>query len=84
MSIATKVAHNYIIQVIAKFIATALGLITMALITRHLGIEEFGRYTIIITILSFFGILADLGLTLVTVQMISQKNTDLENTLSKA
>ncbi|MFC1678404.1 flippase [Patescibacteria group bacterium] len=76
MQLSTKVAYNTIIQVISKVIATALGLIAIAFITRYLGQEGFGEYTTIMTFLSFFGIIADLGLTLVTVQMISRPDVD--------
>jgi len=57
---------------ISKVIATILGLVAIAIMTRYLGQTGFGAYTTIITFLSFFGIIADLGLTLVTVQMISR------------
>ncbi|MDD5528035.1 MAG: flippase [Patescibacteria group bacterium] len=76
MRIGTKVAYNTIIQVVSKIVTTALGLLAVALITRYLGTNGFGEYTTIITFLGFFGVLADLGLTLVTVQMISQPGAD--------
>lgn len=76
MQLSTKVAYNTIIQVVSKFIATALGLVAVAIMARYLGQAGFGEYTIIITYLSFFGIIADLGLTLVTVQMISRPGAD--------
>jgi O-antigen/teichoic acid export membrane protein len=86
MHLATKVAYNAIVQVISKIIATALGLLAVALITRYLGTSGFGEYTTVVSFLSFFGILADLGLTLVTVQMISapgaQENKILNNLFS--
>ena len=82
MRLSTKVAYNTIIQVASKFIATLLGLIAIAVITRYLGLAGFGQYTIIITFLSFFGILADLGLTLVTVQMISRPDVDQDKVIS--
>ncbi len=72
MRLSTKIAYNTIIQIISKVIATALGLVSVAIMTRYLGTAGFGGYTTIITFLSFFGIIADLGLTLVTVQMISK------------
>ena len=72
MRLSTKVAYNTIIQIISKVIATLLGLVAVAFITRYLGREGFGEYTTVMTFLSFFAILADLGLTLVTVQMISR------------
>lgn len=82
MKLSTRVAYNTIIQVISKVIATALGLIAIAIMTRYLGKVGFGQYTTIITFLSFFGIIADLGLTLVTVQMISQPGIDQNKILS--
>lgn len=82
MRLATKVAYNTIVQVISKIIATALGLVAIAFITRYLGQFGFGQYTTIIAFLSFFGIMADLGLTLVTVQMISRPGVDQDKILS--
>jgi len=71
MSLARQVAHNTLIQIIGKIISTILGLFALALITRYLGQVGFGEYTTITTFLTFFAVIADLGLTLVTVQMIS-------------
>ena len=82
MRLSTRLAYNTIIQVISKVIATALGLVAIAIMTRYLGREGFGQYTTIVTFLSFFGIIADLGLTLVTVQMISQPKVDENKILS--
>lgn len=81
MNLSTKIAYNTIIQVISKFLATALGLLSIALITRYLGKDGFGQYTTVITFISFFGIIADLGLTLITVQMISKPGADQEKIL---
>lgn len=72
MNLFAKVAYNTIIQIASKVVATVLGLFAIALITRYLGQAGFGQYTTAITFLSFFAVLADLGLTLVTVQMISR------------
>ena len=82
MKLATKVAYNTIIQLASKIIATILGLFSIALMTRYLGQSGFGQYTTIITFLSFFAILADFGLTLVTVQLTSQKGTNEEKILN--
>jgi O-antigen/teichoic acid export membrane protein len=76
MHLGTKVAYNTIIQVASKVITTVLGLFAVALMTRYLGTSGFGEYTTIITFLALFGVMADLGLTLVTVQMISQSGAD--------
>ncbi len=76
MQLSTKVAYNTIVQIISKTAATFLGLVAVAFITRYLGRQGFGEYTTIMTFLSFFAIFADLGLTLVTVQMISRPGAD--------
>ncbi len=73
MSLSRKIAHNTLIQIAGKIVSTILGLFSIALITRYLGQSGFGEYTTIITFLTFFAVIADLGLTLVTVQMISGK-----------
>jgi len=81
MRLSTKIAYNTIIQIISKVLSIILGLISIAIITRHLGQNGFGQYTTIITFLSFFGIIADLGLTLVTIQIISKPGIDQNKAL---
>ncbi|PIR12939.1 hypothetical protein COV49_03800 [Candidatus Falkowbacteria bacterium CG11_big_fil_rev_8_21_14_0_20_39_10] len=81
MNLSAKVAYNTIIQMVSKIISTVFGLIAVAIMTRYLGQAGFGQYTTIVTFLSFFGIIADLGLTLVTVQMISQPSINQEKVL---
>lgn len=76
MQLSSKIAYNTIIQLVGKIISTALGLIALAMMARHLGKSGFGDYTTIINFVSFFAIIADLGLTLVTVQMISKPQVD--------
>lgn len=71
MNLTKKVAYNTLIQIVGKIISTILGLFSLALITRYLGLDGFGEYTTIITFVTFFAVIADFGLTLVTVQMIS-------------
>lgn len=76
MSLTRKIAWNTIVQIVGKIIATIIGLITIAIMARYLGREGFGGYTTIIAFLQIFGILVDFGLTLMTVQMISERADD--------
>jgi len=76
MKLKKKIAINTIIQIISKLISTLIGLFSIGIITRYLGNEGFGEYTTIITFLSFFGIIADLGLTLISARMISKPGID--------
>lgn len=72
MKLSAQVAYNTIVQIIGKIISTILGLVAVAIMARYLKAAGFGQYTTIITFLSFFGIMADFGLTLITSQMISR------------
>lgn len=81
MNLSTKIAYNTLVQLISKVVSTALGLLAIALIARYLGQQGFGEYTTVMTFLSFFAIIADLGLTLVTVQMISRPGADQDHIL---
>ena len=76
MNLSSKIAYNTIIQLVGKIVSTILGLISLAMMARYLGQAGFGSYTTIITFVSFFAIIADLGLTLITVQMISLPGAD--------
>ncbi|RLC38426.1 hypothetical protein DRH27_02310, partial [Candidatus Falkowbacteria bacterium] len=81
MRLSTKIAYNTIVQFASKIISTALGLIAIALTARYLGQIGFGEYTTAFTFISFFAIAADLGLTLITVQLISPKEADQDKIL---
>jgi O-antigen/teichoic acid export membrane protein len=72
MNIGKKIAQNSIFQIVGKIIGTALGLVTVGLMLRYLEPERFGYYTTVITYLSFFGILVEFGLHLVTLQMVGE------------
>jgi O-antigen/teichoic acid export membrane protein len=72
MRLSTKIAYNSIAQISGKAVTTVLGLAAVMIMARYLGAQGFGAYTTIMTFLSFFGILADFGMTLVAVQMISK------------
>lgn len=82
MSLTRQVAHNMIYQVGGKIISTILGLLALAMMTRYLGQDGYGGYTTIVSFLQFFGILVDFGLTLTTVQMISEPNSDADKITS--
>lgn len=72
MNLKKQIFNNTAAQLIGKVFSTTLNLFAFALMTRELGQSGFGEYTTVITFLSFFAILADLGLTLVTVQMLGE------------
>lgn len=82
MSLIKKVAFNTLAQISGKLTSTVLGLFSLALIARYLGPESFGEYTTILAFLGFFAVFADFGLTLITVQFISDKRRDENKVLN--
>lgn len=82
MALSSKIAFNTAIQVGTKVISTLLSLAALALITRYLGSYGFGYYTTAITFVTFFSIAGDLGLTLVTTQLISRTGANQARLLS--
>jgi O-antigen/teichoic acid export membrane protein len=76
MSTTRKIAGNAAFQVLGKTLGTVFGLITVAIMTRHLGREGYGEFTTVLSFLQVFGILVDLGLTLTMVTMISRDGAD--------
>lgn len=76
MSTGKLIAKNTLIQAAGKAVSTILGVAVVAIITRAIGPAGYGKYTTVITFLSFFGIIADFGLTLIAAQMISEQGAD--------
>ena len=71
-----KIFYNTVLQSGGKIISVILGLITIAYLTPYLGQTGFGEYTTVIAFMGFMGILADLGLYLVTTKEISVPGAD--------
>ncbi len=78
MSLTQKLAKNTALQVGGRAIGTIFGLVTIAILTRHLGQEGYGQFTTAMTFLQIFGVLVDFGLTLTVVQMISEPRANEE------
>lgn len=71
-----KIAYNSFISSGARIIGLALSLIIIGFITRYLGKEGFGYYSIILAFLYFFTVLADLGLYSICLRDISRNNAN--------
>ncbi len=81
MRLATRVAYNTLAQLFGKIISAGLGLVAVGFMTRYLGQSGFGEFTTVIAFASTFAIIADLGLSLVTTQMINRPNANQEEAL---
>jgi len=76
MTIVRKIAYNTIVSTGARIIAVALSLVSLGFITRYLGKEGFGNYSLILAFLYIFNILADFGLYSLMTREISRPGAD--------
>jgi O-antigen/teichoic acid export membrane protein len=53
-------------------VVLALGLVSIAVLTRYLGPEDYGKYTLALMYMQLFGVLADVGLFTTVVREISK------------
>lgn len=68
-----QLARNTILQTVAKVVSIALGWLIVVLMTNYLGAKGFGSYTIMVAYLQFFGVAADLGMVLVSSQLLAER-----------
>ncbi len=71
-STTRKIAHSTLLQFIGKIVSTVLALVFIAIITRHLGVANYGKYQTIMVFVGIFSIVADLGLYIYIVNEISR------------
>lgn len=71
MSLTSKIAHNTAYQFSGKIIGTIFGVLTVAIMTRYLGRIGFGQYSTITAYLQIFGILVDMGLSLIIIRLLA-------------
>jgi len=76
MTVARKIAYNTVFSTGARIIAVALSLFSLGIIARYLGNEGFGDYSLILSFLYIFNILADLGLYSLLTREISRPDAD--------
>ena len=67
------VAANTAVQIAGKGVTLAIGLASIAIVTRYLGPDDYGRYTLALTYIQLFGVLADVGLFTIVVREISRR-----------
>jgi O-antigen/teichoic acid export membrane protein len=69
-----KIAANTFYQLVGKGIGVVSTIVTVALITRALGVSQFGEYVLITTVPAFLYLLADFGLNAVFLRQVAQDN----------
>ena len=82
MSIPRKIAYNVIVAAGSKILGTAAALIGIGFVTRYLGTEKFGMYTISLAFLSLFSAVGDWGLYQLSTREISRPGANEKKIIS--
>src|SRR3972149_9805300 len=69
-----KIAANSFYQLVGKGIGVVSTIVTVALVTRALGVSQFGEYVLITTVPAFLYLVADFGLNAVFLRQIATDN----------
>lgn len=68
-----KILLNTVAQFGAKGLSVALSLLMVSLLTRYLGNEGYGNFTLVFTYISLFAVLSDMGFNQIIVREFSGK-----------
>lgn len=71
LNLTQRFAGSLAAQVVGRVVVVALALVTVALVTRYLGPEGYGRYATAFALVNLVGLAIDLGLYLVIVRVLS-------------
>ncbi len=83
-SIRRRIASNTAVQVAGKGAVLALGAASLAVLTRYLGPEDYGRFTLALMYMQLFAVLADAGLFATVVREISKEPARTEELVGNA
>ena len=75
MSTVKKIASQTGFQLAGKIISSLTTLFSLSLITTYYGVEETGIYTLVLTYLAFFYLVADLGINAYILPFLEKTNS---------
>jgi len=81
--IAQKITYNIIVNGVAKVLSIALALFGIGILSRYLGTDGFGKYTIMLTFFAFFSAVGDFGLYSIATREISRDGANEHWILSR-
>jgi O-antigen/teichoic acid export membrane protein len=79
-----RVASNTAVQLAGKGAVLAVGLVSIAVLTRYLGPDDYGKYTLALMYMQLFGVLADVGIFTTVVREISKQPERTEELVGNA
>ena len=81
-SATKRIAYNTAVQTAGRVVVMFLGLASVAILTRYLGADGYGKFTLALVYLSFFGIAADMGLFTIAVREMSRNESRMQEIVS--
>jgi O-antigen/teichoic acid export membrane protein len=83
-SVGRRVASNAAVQVAGKGAVLVIAAASIAVLTRYLGPDDYGRFTLALMYMQLFGVLADVGLFTTVVRDISKRPERTEELVGNA
>ncbi|MGI8633623.1 MAG: flippase [Solirubrobacterales bacterium] len=71
-AIGRRVAYNTLTQMTGKAAVFAIAAASITILTRYLGPEDYGRFSLALVYVQMFGVLADVGLFTIVVRELSR------------
>jgi len=71
MNVPRRVAWNTLAQAAGRVITLVLSVVTTVLLTRHLGVSDYGVYVTVTVYVPFFALFFDAGITTLAVRSLS-------------
>ena len=84
MSLLRSLAANMAAIVSGKAMTAVAGLMTIMVLTRHLGPTEFGYYRTVLTYCAFAAVLADCGLYMINLREMSRPGAEVARVAGNA
>ncbi len=72
------ITRNFASLSFSQFISLGLGVFISIFTIRYLGVTNYGRYSLVITIVGLFGFVVDLGLSQLVIREVSKKREDAD------
>jgi O-antigen/teichoic acid export membrane protein len=79
-----RVAASTLYGLAGRGAVLLLGLVSVAITTRYLGPDRYGRFALALSFVQLFGVLADAGLTTIVVRELAQKPERAASVLGSA
>ncbi|MBI5135138.1 flippase [Candidatus Uhrbacteria bacterium] len=73
MSTQSTIVRQTLIQLVGRTLSVAISIVSLGLMTRLLGPDQFGVYGTAIAYLQLYAILMDFGLTIVTLDLLAKE-----------